>query len=226
MSDTSAEIRVKLATLDRLDPDRRIFASRAHQYRLNPPLSVKEVEEVEQRTGVRLPEQYRQFVTELGDGGPGPGYGIYSLGQALRDERSPERLASLARPFPAPKTPAEVQELPNLPPGLLAVCSVGGGGEYCLVLAGPERGYVWVTNADGEWSPAVNESWLLTQPDVQSAGWLEVALRSPRERRLQFIDWFVDWLDQSLDAARRRTERESRAEPDAPANGRRDLGSS
>lgn len=210
---TFADIREKVATLDRLDSERRIFASRAHQYRLNPRLTLDQVKAVERRIGVRLPTQYRAFVTELGDGGPGPGYGVYSLEQALRGEWTPERLAALACPFPTPTTVTQVQALPRLLPGLLSVCSVGCGGCYCLVLAGSERGRVWVTNPDNDWSPAVNLKWLLSQPEVKSVGWLEVALRSPIERRLEFVDWFEDWLDESLQAARSRAERAKQAEP-------------
>jgi uncharacterized protein (TIGR02996 family) len=73
------EIRTKLQELERLDSARAIFASDAHQYRLNPPLTVERVEQIEARIGCRLPEQYRRFVTELADGGAGPDYGIRSL---------------------------------------------------------------------------------------------------------------------------------------------------
>jgi hypothetical protein len=70
-----------LGELDRRDPRRRVFGAAAHQYKLNLPLPVSVIEEFEQRHGVSLPEDYRRFVTEIGNGGAGPYYGLFPFGQ-------------------------------------------------------------------------------------------------------------------------------------------------
>ena len=197
MDDTFTRIRDKLAELDRLDPNRTVFSSRTHQYRLNPCLSVEQVEDIERRIGLRLPDQYRRFILEVGDGGPGPGYGVFTLKQALQGEWDPASLAALSQPFPAPTTVAQADEVPGMPPGLLGLCSVGGGGIYCLVLAGSECGRIWVTNAE-DWSPAVSESWLLSHPDLEALGFLEVTLRTEPEQRFEFAEWFEDFLSENL----------------------------
>jgi hypothetical protein len=72
--DKTAVVRL-LADLRRRDRRRRVFGSAAHDYRLNPPLSTCIIDEFEARHGVALPEDYRHFVTEIGNGGAGPYYG-------------------------------------------------------------------------------------------------------------------------------------------------------
>jgi uncharacterized protein (TIGR02996 family) len=195
-----SEIRKKLNELDRLDPTRAIFASDSHQYRLNAPLSVECVEQIELRIGCRLPEQYRRFVTEFADGGAGPDYGIQPLGSRFEaDDDHAEWLASLARPFPVPANIEEMRSLGYSPPGALPICEIGCGGYYHLILSGPERGTVWIQNPDGDWSPALlNESHLPDGADVEAGVILEAAIRSPKALKLEFVDWYVKWLDEAL----------------------------
>ncbi len=59
------------------------FGAKSHQYQWNPPASVEEVEEFEQKIGVRLPEEYRDFLLLAGNGGAGPYYGLFSLQKIL-----------------------------------------------------------------------------------------------------------------------------------------------
>jgi hypothetical protein len=70
-----------LGELDRRDWRRRAFGAAFHQYKLNPPLPLSVVEAFEQRDGVSLPEDYRYFVTETGNGGAGPSYGVLPFGK-------------------------------------------------------------------------------------------------------------------------------------------------
>ena len=70
-----------LDELDRRDPRREVFGSGSHDYKLNPPLPVSVIEAFEGRHGVSLPEDYRLFITEVGDGGAGPYYGLLPFGK-------------------------------------------------------------------------------------------------------------------------------------------------
>ncbi len=70
-----------LEELDRKDPERQLFGSGAHEYRLFPPLPESEVIEFEEKHQVSLPEDYRFFVTEVGNGGAGPYYGVFQFGE-------------------------------------------------------------------------------------------------------------------------------------------------
>jgi uncharacterized protein (TIGR02996 family) len=193
------EIRKKLEELDRLDPTRAVFASDSHQYRLNPPLTVERVEQIEARIGCRFPEQYRRFVTELADGGAGPDYGIRPLASLLEATGNPEWLTSFALPFPVPTNVQESRSLGYSARGALPICEIGCGGFYYLILSGPERGNVWIENPDGEWSPTLlDESHFPSGPDVEIAAILEAALRSPPALKLEFLDWYLKWLDEAL----------------------------
>ena len=51
-----------------------------HDFSLNPPLTDVEVGTFEHLYGVRLQSDYRFFLTEVGNGGAGPGYGVFPLG--------------------------------------------------------------------------------------------------------------------------------------------------
>jgi hypothetical protein len=71
----------RLAELDRRDPGREIFGSCVHQYKINPPLPTSLAEAVEGLHGISLPEDYRSFITEVGNGGAGPYYGLFPFGK-------------------------------------------------------------------------------------------------------------------------------------------------
>ena len=154
MRATFAEIRDKLAALDRLDPARKIFASHKHQYRLNPPVGMDYIASLESLIGCQLPDQYRQFVAEFADGGAGPAYGIFPLTRLLLPGQDPKALADLARPFPAPASVEEMRELGYSVPGAREISEIGCGGMYWLIVSGPERGFVWVQNPDADWVPS------------------------------------------------------------------------
>src|SRR2546430_9677061 len=59
-----------------------LFGADGHHFRLRAPLSGRELAEAEAQFGVRLPEQYRDFLRQVGAGGAGPFYGIFSLTKA------------------------------------------------------------------------------------------------------------------------------------------------
>ena len=60
----------------RIDINCAMFGASTHQYVLNPPIRKSFVRGVEERYGFKLPEDYFYFITEVGDGGAGPDYGI------------------------------------------------------------------------------------------------------------------------------------------------------
>src|SRR5262245_48952774 len=58
-----------------------IFGEDSHRYELHKPLLEEEVLGFEGEHGVRLPDDYRQFLTRVGNGGAGPYYGLFRLGE-------------------------------------------------------------------------------------------------------------------------------------------------
>ncbi|MCI9353644.1 MAG: hypothetical protein HFE58_02385 [Firmicutes bacterium] len=64
----------------RMDPQLKMFGVADHQYRLGSPVDLAFVRTIEEAYHFRFPEDYVQFITEVGDGGAGPGYGLYPFG--------------------------------------------------------------------------------------------------------------------------------------------------
>lgn len=73
-------IRDRLRRLAKHDRKRQVFGSASHDYMLNPPVDVAEIEAFESRHKIRLPEDYRHFITQIGNGGGGPYYGLFPFG--------------------------------------------------------------------------------------------------------------------------------------------------
>ncbi|WPC40108.1 SMI1/KNR4 family protein [Clostridium sp. JS66] len=69
------------------DAERKIFGSRKHQYKLNPIISEEEVKNFEKEHQITLPEEYRFFLTKIGNGGAGPDYGIFPLEDIMENEK-------------------------------------------------------------------------------------------------------------------------------------------
>lgn len=70
----------KLADLKAADPTFRAFGAYMHQYRLGPTLTDAALRKVERYYAIELPADYRSFLTTIGNGGAGPGYGLERLG--------------------------------------------------------------------------------------------------------------------------------------------------
>ncbi|GKX67654.1 SMI1/KNR4 family protein [Inconstantimicrobium mannanitabidum] len=58
------------------DPNFKQFGAQSHKYKLKPTISEKEVSEAEKKYNFRLPEDYFWFITNVGNGGAGPYYGL------------------------------------------------------------------------------------------------------------------------------------------------------
>ena len=84
-----------------------MFGSEAHQFRLGPTLTDDCIISFEREHGVVLPPDYRAFLGHCGNGGAGPYYGLFPLGQ--RDDIGVQlqrwyeddgSVGRLAEPFP------------------------------------------------------------------------------------------------------------------------------
>jgi hypothetical protein len=106
------------------------------------PCQKSELAAFESTNRIGLPNDYRQFLAMIGNGGAGPFYGLARLNACGRD---------LSRPFPlATMTDALAdEELERLPYdcdeylGMLEVCHQGCGVYSYLVVNGPAHGTIW-----------------------------------------------------------------------------------
>ncbi|MFG6384346.1 MAG: SMI1/KNR4 family protein [Lachnospiraceae bacterium] len=78
-----------LTILNRARLKYEMFGAARHQYHLNPPIRASFVRQIEKRYGFKLPEDYFHFITEIGDGGAGPDYGIEPFVAFLEKKENP-----------------------------------------------------------------------------------------------------------------------------------------
>lgn len=101
MNEQSAtKLRQQLARLARKHPD--VFGADSHDFEVNEPLSEREVAKFERKHGIALPAEYRWFITNVGNGGAGPFYGVFAFGEMDDNSWSEEDgfVGTLSRPFP------------------------------------------------------------------------------------------------------------------------------
>lgn len=156
------------------------FGAGKHGFRLNPPLPESSVAAFEAEHGIALPEGYRRFVVELGDGGAGPGYGLLTLADAYAEVSDSGGLAE-----PSPFTPGKryspdwwdgfcgPDESTDPLQGTLAVVHHGCTSYTQLVVSGPGRGRLVNADLNGVPPPYVLED-------------------------EDFLSWYERWLDELL----------------------------
>ncbi|MEP3890364.1 MAG: SMI1/KNR4 family protein [Hellea sp.] len=75
------ELQVKLQALKKRDPNFSIFGASQHRYQLRPVISKDVVDGFERKYGCAFPDDYKDFIMSVGNGGAGPSYGLFPLGQ-------------------------------------------------------------------------------------------------------------------------------------------------
>ncbi|MEU1591074.1 SMI1/KNR4 family protein [Micromonospora sp. NPDC005710] len=183
------DIRARLAAMRAEDRELQRFGARRHRYRFGPTLREADLAAFEGHHHITLPDTYRSFLREVGDGGAGPYCGLFPLdGEGLSDQDREERLRPgyLATPFPHTQAwnPAYHVPEPGVPgpgdmmtedeyfderwtAGSLVIAEFGCGAFHRLIITGPTRGQVWFDDraADGGLTPEAD-----------------------------FPDWYQDWL--------------------------------
>lgn len=167
--------------------------------KLNSPIELSELRELEGKHSIELPEDYVEFVTTFANGGFGPGQGLLSVQESfhcfeeLQDSFRSHVDISLNNPFPIVPVDwlrASILELPlesNFPVnGMLPVCHWEDYGVIAvMIINGDFRGTIcYVTPQKpgfGDWTLNLN-------PELQ-----------------QFVNWYEHWLS-GLVAAPTRAE--------------------
>jgi len=106
------EVKKILSKAVLVDSKYDLFGSDKHRYLLNPPIDAATVRETEAKYNFSLPDDYFRFITEIGDGGAGPDYGIYPFADFLKagvgkfaEENAAAYRIEVAKPFaPRPMT--------------------------------------------------------------------------------------------------------------------------
>lgn len=200
MMERLENIKDKLYSLNKVGSSALIFGSNRHKFKLNPPLTEKEVESFERINNITLPKEYRKFLLLIGNGGAGPFYGLEPLQNGNKidlDSSQCEERVSLDKPFRFNKKwnldiadfvddNGEVdyqlmdKEYYNSKwaDGMLRIANFGCGVSINLIVKGEEYGNIWADDR-------CNEQGILP---FQSEG----------KTRIQFLDWYESWLDKSI----------------------------
>ena len=204
-----------LADLKRRDPHFEVFGADAHRYELNPPLPVQQVAAFETQHRVKLPEDYRRFITEIGNGGAGPYYGVFRFGE--HDDGDDFRpwdggylVGDLSAEFPH-------QEEWNLPAAFWA--RMPHPGPDIPVDEEDRMMEAWVKELDENyWNPEIMRGaipichlgcairhWLVIHGRQRGFVWADdrvdnrgIAPLKTDSRQLTFADWYTMWLRHPL----------------------------
>jgi hypothetical protein len=195
----TSRISRKLIQAKATDIELQVFGAASHRYQTGQPGSPAQVNNLEERLGITLPNAYRTFVSEFGNGGDkdktsaaGPFYGIYPLGCRI-DELAGQAGSALVNPCIMSPDMAEQEwltlvdelglngDLPDedyetatcrLFGGLLPIGTQGCSYVHCLVLNGPHAGRVVNVDSDYSYPQFTHE------PD--------------------FLGWYERWLDEVI----------------------------
>lgn len=202
----------KLCELADRDKELEVFGASSHSYEMNPVLSERELRKLEEKYSFTVPPDYRRFLTNVGNGGAGPYYGILPLGKN-DDGTSWEEggVGNLSLPF-------QHTEAWNLPPTFWAEMP-GPGGE----VTEEEEDELWEAFdqklADEYWNLAVMQGaipichqgcalldWLVVTGPLAGNIWRDMRadykgiepLKNSDGTPMSFSDWYLHWLDTHL----------------------------
>lgn len=189
---TMQQLKTKLMRLAESDKKLKLFGSQSHTYSLNSCISIEELSNFESRYGITLPEDYRNFILEIGNGGAGPGYGLFKL-----EDEEDEEFQLLAQPFLLQtmwdSDDENIQEH-QVSQGTIAIATYGCGVDALLVVTGEQRGKIWIDDRsnDGGIYPFSLECCAFYHDDPYT---LETVDDTPA---LGFYEWYQDWLNRYL----------------------------
>lgn len=211
------QLKKKLNQLAILDATFEVFGSESHQYHLNPCSQDADIQIFEAKHNITLPSEYRQFLLEVGNGGAGPGYGLYSipgLSSASAIAATPYQVnyEILSQPFMLTEAWNDLDLIIKNTAGMvinndayldnkfiqgtLTMANYGCGMYALLVITGEQQGKIWIddrTNDSGIYPASGNFCHYFHDADHE-----DFQPDSDEEQPLSFYDWYEDWLNRSL----------------------------
>ncbi len=154
--DRMEHLAAKIAELAKQDIELKTFGAAnfgsGHGYQMNQLLTYRELADFENDNNVKLPQDYADFLTKIGNGGIGPYYGLFSLAQSVTDETGVKTRGFLSSPFPLSDAFNSFDD-ENLSDddlyddkyicGSIVLSHQGCGYYDRLVITGPQAGQVW-----------------------------------------------------------------------------------
>lgn len=211
-----AEIVRGLARLRGSRKASKVFGASSHHFKLNPPLDEAAVTAFEAAHCIRLPEAYRGFLLHVGDGGAGPGYGVFKLGE-MDDAHDCKPWAEgdgfvgeLSKPFPHTAPWNDLTGKPEPEAGV--ELDERQEDAFMERVDAWEAAHYWNSRHVNGAIPICHlgcalRQWLVVTGPEAGHIWnderADEAGLSPVEidgRRVSFIEWYRGWLDEALRA--------------------------
>lgn len=211
------DIRETLRRMEAIDPEYQLFGAKVHRYKLNPPLSMSELEHIEGKYGCEFPEEYRRFITTIGNGGAGPYYGLFPIethddGHGMSPWMGGHLIGDLTKPF-------QYRDKWNLPESFWSEqpdpdTNVSLEEEDALWEAWNDRleSVYWAPHVMNGAIPICHHgcavrSWLVITGDEKGTVWDDfrtdmkgiVPKKNAHGERLSFMNWYMEWLNRESD---------------------------
>ena len=191
-----------------VDPLCRIFGAEKHRYGFAEPASAQAVQAVQEQLGVTFPASYAAYLTQLGNGGAGPHYGLYSLEELidwndylpdpetsrtawLHSRLSPEEWAQAAAAYKDTEDDTAFQALwHRMMHGALTIGTQGCTLDTLLLCDGADAGQVVYF----DWSMFEGNPPFFTGKSFEE--WMEGYFRKVIAgdiQRCSHVHWSVDW---------------------------------
>jgi hypothetical protein len=187
----------------------KIFGAETHRYMLNPVVRNSVVTNFEAKHGIELPEDYRRFMTELGNGGAGPYYGLFKF-REMDDCHSFQRwkendgfVGTLSEPFPHTRSWNDVLEYPEQD-------EIEDEDLYDAEVERIDKIY-WNPEYVNGAIPICHQgcalrNWLVVTGPEAGTVWEDLRADEgglvPTKRkgkiRMTFLEWYNDWLQQAV----------------------------
>lgn len=223
MDDTAkkiVQIKLQLIELKKFDGDKTAFGADSHHYKLNPVVTEHQLQAFEVRYKITLPQDYRLFLFEIGNGGAGPYYGIQPLEESLYaclGSKNDSELINPAELFPYTETwnmtfSGDVENLAETltfeqeyfatkhASGALNICNFGCGASFYLIVNGDEYGNIWFDGrgSDASISPEQNMEQSTKLNDELSNELSDKLCNEAVSNRINFLTWYQQWLEAAL----------------------------
>jgi hypothetical protein len=210
-----AAIRDGLRRLREATVPLNVFGAQAHGFVMHPPLSEQVLRDFEARHRVTLPPEYRGFLIKVGNGGAGPAYGLFKLGEMDDDfghkpwTEDGGFVGVLSQPFPHTGPWNDLSEMPANDES--REFDLQCEDEYDRRLEEWEERVYWNTaNVNGavpicHLGCALRQWLVVTGPEAGNV-WDDLRadqeglkpVQQPGRNRVTFLPWYHFWLDQAL----------------------------
>jgi hypothetical protein len=208
----------ELRELRGADQTFKTFGSTKHQFHTHPVLAEDTVRDFEELHRVRLPPEYRGFLLSIGNGGAGPYYGVFKLGEmddgfGYKAWRENEGFVGvLSAPFPHTKPWNDPSGMPEFDDSRAG--DREWEDEYCRRRDAWNKRYWNTANVNGA-IPICHQGcayrdWLIVTGPEAGNVWTDsradhAGLFPAQQQdggRVTFLQWYRSWLHDTLRAVR------------------------